>query len=1753
MSDLSQRIARLSPEGRAVPYPKDETVHRLFEEQAQRTPGAEAVVWGGQRLTYGQLNERANRLARFLSRRGVGPEVLVGLCVERSLEMVVGLFGILKAGGAYLPLDPAYPRKRVAFMLEDSAAQIVLTQDSLVESLPEGRFERVRLDTDWSQIERGSGENPASRATAGNLAYVIYTSGSTGTPKGVAIEHRNVVALLAWARECFSDEELGGVLASTSICFDLSVFELFAPLAWGGKVVLAQDALELPRLPAVGEVRLVNTVPSAMTELLRMGELPASVETVNMAGEPLATSLVREILRQGTVRRVLDLYGPTEDTVYSTCASRSAQGPATIGRPISNKRVYILDSRLEPVPIGVTGDLYVAGAGVGRGYLNRPELSAEKFRSDPFRSGGERMYSTGDRARFLPGGDIQYLGRLDHQVKIRGYRIEIGEIEEVLAHHPQVRTCAVAARQEASGDKRLVGYVVASDGKQPTVTALREFLKTTLPDHMVPPAFVFLDALPLTPNGKLDRRALPDPEPTRPDLEDIFVAPRTPNEEVLAGIWSQGLGVEGIGVDDDFFALGGHSLIATQIISRARDAFHLEVPLRDLFMNPTVARLGLAIAQRQAERVAPAERDRLLSELESSTGVGSPGGGDPGRQSAMGDHGLRIARLSPQAREVLELWLREKAISAPSQPIARREMEGPVPLSFAQQHLWILDSLHSGVPLYNVPRALRIRGNLDVQALGRALDTIQERHEVLRSAFPAVDGKPVQVLASAPAAALPMVDLDNFAEVDREKDLRGIVEEEARSPFDLARGPLLRTKLLRLAEQDHVLLLTVHHIVFDGWSVEVFDQELAALYEAYHEGRPSPLPALPIQYADFAVWQRAWLSGKIVEEQLSYWRQRLKGAPAVLELPASRSRPPVQSTRGGTETILIARELAQSIRALGQREGATLFMTLLAAFKVLLLRNSGQDDVVVGSLVAGRNRSDIEGLIGFFVNTLVLRTDLSGDPTFRESLGRVREVAIGAYGHQDLPFEKLVEELNPSRSLSHSPLFQVMVTLENASPAPLRLAGATVTPLSVSAETTKFDLTAAFEDTGEEIRALFRYKADLFEASTIQHLLGQFRTLLEGIAADPDQHLSRLPVLTEAERLALSSQGNRVRPTNAFVEFERKEIEQSIPDRFEQQALRHSSRIAVKSGTHCWTYERLAHEVDRIARAILGLAGGGPQRIALLFEQDAPMIAALLGTLKAGKTYVPLDPSYPVERLDYMLQDSGAAVILTNDRNLSLASSLGAGRCPVASLDRPNADTTDPTCAPAVGPETLAYILYTSGSTGRPKGVVQNHRNVLHFIRAYTNQLHICADDRLSLLASYSFDAAVMDIFGALLNGGTLCLWNLKTKGVSGLAQWLAKEEITILHAVPTVFRAFAGTLNGQREFPKVRLLVLGGEEARRGDVEVYRRHFPSDCLFVNGLGPTESTIALQYFLDQRTEIDRSTVPVGYAVDDTEILLLDPEGRTTELYGEIGIRSAHVALEYWEKAEATQAAFLPDPDGGERRIYRTGDLGRLLPSGAIQYLGRRDSQVKIRGHRIEPGEIEDVLGKHPSVLEAVVASIEHASGDRRLAAYLVREGEQTPNAAELRVFLERQLPDFMIPSSFVWLDAFPRTPSGKIDAASLPAPEPVRPELDNTYRGPRTPVEEALTEIWMKALRLDRVGVHDNFFELGGHSLLATRVISRARDAFHVELPLRDLFANPTVADMALIVARRQAESAELERLLSELEAPTGEAGPKWR
>ena len=1084
------------------------------------------------------------------------------------------------------------------------------------------------------------------------------------------------------------------------------------------------------------------------------------------------------------------------------------------------------------------------------------------------------------------------------------------------------------------------------------------------------------------------------------------------------------------------------------------------------------------------------------------------------------------------------------------------------PTSFAQQRLWFFDQLEPGSSVYNISTGFRVTGPLNVAALEQSLNEIIRRHEALRTTFSTREGQPLQVIAAALKLDMPMIDLSSVAAPEREAQMQRYVGEEARRPFDLNRGPLLRMTVLRLEGEEHVLLLTFHHIVSDGWSMGIFLRELTALYGAFCMGGRSPLPELPIQYANFAAWQRQWLQGEVLERQLSYWRKQLEGV-STLEFPTDCPRPKVQTFRGARESVVLSQSLSEALRRLGRQAGATLFMTLVAALTVLLRRYTGQGDIVVGTPVAGRNRTEIEDLIGFFVNTLVLRTDLSGDPTFREFLGRVRGMALDAYAHQDLPFEKLVEELQPERDLSRTPLFQVFLNMDGPEARELSLYGLTVERLMLFEPESPFDFTLYVKEKKQEIQFELVYNADLFRQDRMIWMLGQFQTLLAAIAANPNQPLSTLRLLTGAERHRLSQRSNVVCPANPFIEFRKEDIEQSIPGRFEQQVKQFPDHIAVRTRHHQWTYSELNQTANQIARRILRLCDRGDERIALLLDHNAAMIAGIFGVLKAGKSYVPLDAAHPKARLSYILEDSQAGAILTNTGNLAFAKTLSNGTVELIDMDEIVAGT--PTSNPnlPISPETLAYILYTSGSTGQPKGVMQNHCNVLHHIRNYTNRLHLNASDRLTLISSYSFDAAVMDIFGALLNGASLYPMNIKDETPSALSGWIAEEEITIYHSTPTVYRYLVGTPTGKKDLSTTRFVVLGGEEVQKKDTDLFKQNFPPQSIFVNGLGPTESTVTLQYFIDHKTEIPGNRVPVGYPVEDTEVLLLDEAGRQAELYGEIGIRGAHVALGYWRKPEMTEAAFLPDPEGGARRIYRTGDMGRLLPDGSIAFVGRKDGQVKIRGHRVEPGEIESALREHPRVRESVVIAREDAPGDpsaplpsglslrvedragKRLVAYIVPSRRLGPSVGELREFLKERLPDYMIPSAFMMLETLPLTPNGKVDRKALPVPDQAGPDLEKSFVAPRSPIEKLLARIWAEVLGLERVGIHDNFFELGGHSLKATQVMSRLRDAFLVEMPLRTVFEAPTVADLAVAIVRSQTKRVgrqTLTEVLTELE-----------
>jgi amino acid adenylation domain-containing protein len=1649
-------------------FPREAGLHELVEAQVDRTPEAVALIDGATRISYRELDRRANRLAHALRARGVGPDVLVGVCVRRSAPMVIALLAILKAGGAYVPLDPAYPTARLGQILEDAAARVVLSESAVEGVLPEQHgAELLLLDRDAHFFEAESDARPSRLARPSDLAYVLFTSGSTGRPKGVAIEHHSAVCLVAWAKEVYGPADRAGVLLATSICFDLSVFELFLPLASGGKLIVAENALALPTLPAAGEVTLVNTVPTAIAELMRTGGVPASVRVVCLAGEPLAASLVAQVYAQETIERVYNLYGPTEDTTYSTFTLVPRGAPVTVGRPIGNGKAYLLDARKKPVPIGVPGEIYLGGEGLARGYLGRPDLTAERFIADPVHP-GQRLYRTSDLGRYRLDGDIEYLGRIDHQVKVRGFRIELGEVELVVLAHPTVREAVVVAREDVPGNKRLVAYVVSAEGTRAEVGELRAYVAERLPDFMVPQVFVVLEKLPLTANGKIDRKALPAPE-LGDALVRAHVAARDPLEEALVGMFAEVLQLpaESVGVHHGFFELGGHSLLATQVISRIRSSFGVDLLLRVLFEAPTPAAL--------ARRVEEAIR---------------------------GGQGLALP------------------------PLERVETREARPLSFAQERLWFLDQLTPGDASYNMPLSMQLLGTIDLGALRRAFTELGRRHETLRTTFSMVEGKPLQVIHEALDIAVPVQSLSYLPERERFEAARREAAVEAARAFDLEQGPLFRARLLELEPTVHVLLLTMHHIVSDGWSMGILQREISLLYEAFRTGKPSPLRDLPVQYADYAAWQRGWLDGELLDQQLSYWKDALRGAPHALDLPTDRPRPPLPSHRGKNRGFVLSAELSEALTVLARKQNVTLFMLLLAAFDVLLHRYSGQGDIVVGSPIAGRSAAATEGLIGFFVNTLVLRARLDDDVSFTGLLGEVRESCLGAYTHQDIPFERLVRELSPERDTSRTPLFQVMFLLQNApreAPAPT---GHAQQRRGLGAElgTAKFDLTLTMMEGRKNLAGSFEYATDLFDDATIDRLVGHLQVLLAGIAHAPEAEVGRLPLLSEAERLT------QLVSFNQAASFTARQA--TIPAAFEAQVDRTPEAVALSCEGEQLSYRALDERANRLAHHLRALGVGPDVLVGLCVDRSVAMVVGILGILKAGGAYLPLDPEYPRERLAFMAADSRMPVLVTQASHAGVVPAEGAQMVLLDEGGAAFAHQPSTRVAPSAGPGNIAYVIYTSGSTGKPKGVMVEHRNVTRLLDATDAWYRFGSSDVWTLFHSYAFDFTVWELWGALLYGGRLVVvpyW--VSRDPSAFYKLLLDEQVTVLNQTPSAFRQLVREMEpGGAELAaklSLRYVIFGGEAL---DVQQLRPFWDlrgaERTELVNMYGITETTVHVTYRPVSPADLARpwSSV-IGQPIPDLQLYILDrfQSPQPLGVPGEIYVGGAGVARGYLNRPELSAERFLPDPFSGQpgARLYRTGDRARRLPSGDVEYLGRVDQQVKIRGHRIELGEIDAVLSQHAGVKAARVFPRDYGQGDVRLVAYFITASMPAPSTDDLRTQLRASMPEVMVPSAFVRIEAFPLTANGKVDVAALPAPESVEAGAEHDLALPRDEIEAQLVALWRRLLKKTNIGIRDSFFDLGGHSMLAVQMVAAIKKVTGKTIPLIALFSARTIEQLA--------------------------------
>jgi amino acid adenylation domain-containing protein len=1643
------RIATWETEPLADPHPQ--SFPARFAARVRSAPDAPALRFGETMLSYAELDARSSRLANHLRRMGIGPESRVGVCLERTPELVATLLGVLKAGAAYVPLEPHFPPDRLTSVLGDAGASLLIARAHKVAGvdLP---CPALRMDGGAVRmaIAAESRAAPDVAIHADHLAHVIYTSGSTGKPKGVMIRHGGVATFLSWMQARFPVAPGERVLGSTSVAFDVHVAEVHHTLASGGTLVLVENALSLAELPADLGIVQASMVPTAARELLRLGALPGTLRRLNLGGEPVPADLARALYAAG-VPEVHNLYGPTEDTTYSTHALIPPSGHVTIGRQIGGSRAYVLDARMQPVPVGVIGDLYLAGDGVSRGYLAQPAMTADRYVPD-VRVPGERMYTTGDRARWLANGELEYFGRSDFQVKVRGYRIEPGEIEAVLRGHPAVENAVVAARGDESA-RRLVAWIIAEDAA-PASAELAAWVEARLPAYMVPAAFVVMDAFPRTTSGKIDRKALPDPDFTA--AAGDWVAPRTPAEQLLAGIFAEVLGVDRVGADDDFFDLGGHSLLATRLVSRVREVFGVEMPVRAVFDASTLARLA----------------DRL-TRME---------GGAP------------LPAITPAGRD------------------------GPLPLSFSQQRLWFLEQLAPGGSAYNVPVALRLRGALDAAALERALGEIVRRHESLRTHFHAAGDEPAQVIAPVAEFKLPVTEL-------ADSELDAALLAEAERAFDLARGPLFRARLFRIAPDEHVLAVTMHHAVTDGWSVGVLYRELEALYPAFAQGLPSPLPEPAIQYADFSVWQRAHL-GEALRAQAAYWKGALAGAPPALELPTDRPRPPVQSHRGASYAFVLPPESAAALKAMARHEGTTLYMALLAAWSALLGRYAGQDDVVVGSPVAGRTRAETEGLIGFFVNTLALRTELSGEPTVRQLLARVREATLGGFANQDLSFERVVEELGAPRDLARSPVFQALFVLQDGAAEP-SLAGLDVVPAALRTESAKFDLTLSAEEGPDGLAATIQYATDLFDAATIERMAAHLRALLEGMAADPSRRIADVPLLSPAERADLAA-WNRTDGERAPA---------GIVQRFEEWAARTPDAPALACEARSLSYAEANAAANRLAHHLRARGVTPETRVGLCLERGVDAIVALLAVLKAGGAYVAADPTWPAERIAYTLGDAGASVVLTTR---ALAESAAAHPAQVVLLDG-DAERIAARSAgnpPSVtGPEHLAYVIYTSGSTGRPKGVMIEHRQLANYVDGVLARLDLPKGASYATVSTLAADLGNTSVFPALCTGGALhVVTHDRGADPDGFAELFRRAPVDVLKITPSHLAALLSATPPADVLPR-RRLVLGGEASRTEWIGTVREIAPA-LRILNHYGPTETTVGvLTHPVDGVPATVSGTLPLGRPLAGSRVYVLDARGheQPVGIPGELCIGGAGVGRGYLARPGMTAERFVPDPlaPAAGARMYRTGDRARRLGDGSIEFLGRVDDQVKIRGFRIEPGEVGAVLSRHPALREvAVVARTD--GGEARLVAYVVPAGAAAPPAAELRAWLRRDLPEAMVPSAFVALDALPLTSNGKLDRRALPDPD-VDADRVGAGDAPRTPAEEMLAGVWAELLGVERVGSHDNFFELGGHSLLATRMLSGIRRVFGVEVPVRAVFEAPTVAALAgrIEAARRDGTPAE--------------------
>ena len=1656
-------------------YPAQATLPGLFARQVRERPDAIAVTFGDRSLSYAELDAAASRLARRLRRAGVARGDLVAVHLRRSSTLLACLLGVHRAGAAYLPLDPDHPAERIAMIAADARPRLLLTETAA----PDGVQVPVLL-ADGEPDAEDPAEPADDLPRPGDAAYVIYTSGSTGRPKGVEVEHGNLANLLFAMRDRLGAGPRDTWLALTSPAFDISALELYLPLITGGRVVVAPHGAvrrpqALARLVAQERITHVQATPSVWRLLLPGG---VTGVTALAGGEALPAGLARDLRER--CARVMNVYGPTETTIWSTCGEPGET--VTIGRPIANTRVHLLDERMRPVPVGVAGELCIGGAGVARGYRDRAALTAERFVPDPYGPPGSRLYRTGDQARYRADGEIEFLGRGDGQVKLLGHRMELGEIEARLLEHAQVRDAAVLLRDGDPGDARLIAFVVPEAGlAAPGPAALTAHLARTLPAAVLPSAFVTLDALPLTPVGKLDRKALLAGAAGTPTAADDTVtaggtaagdgSAANPDVAMVRRICHEVLELDDsaeIGVDDDLFDLGGHSLTITQMTARIREQSGVDVSLDAVFDDPTVGGIAAEIVRLRATAAAPA-------------------------QTAGGELRPRPAGVNP-------------------------------PLSFGQERLWFVQRLHPDDASLTNYIVLRLRGRLDVAALQAALDDLVARHESLRTSFHEEHGEPVTAIH--PPGPFPLELLDLTGTADPEAQARQLVASRTNAPFDLAEAPPTRISLLALGREEHVLCVVMHHIITDGWSDVVLMDDLYACYLARAAGRVPDLPAMPVQYGDIALWQRERYSGQVADEALTYWRRRLAD-PQWLELPFA-DRPGTEGHEGAYFTFQISEEVSAALERLAKRHGASLFMVLVAAYQILLARHSGQADVMVSTTWSARDRVELEPVIGYLTDPMVLRGDLSGDPSFADLLDATRRTVLEAHAHRLVPFERLLNSLGVTREARfRNPLLSTMLILHSQAGdgrPPQRLGDLSVEWFDDGYRQAQFSLGMQVWRTDSGMRVVLSYDVASFRAATIEGLAARVAVLLRGIADAPETQVSRLPVLTDADMTALSTD-----------QAPGRDRQETVPAAFARAAAAFPGATALVCGDELVSYAGLDARVARLAAELRRRGAASGDVIGVCLARSADAVVALLAVWRAGAAYLPLDPEYPDPRLAFLIADSGARLVVT-DAALAARLPPGTGLVTVGDADR-NSQPGQQGGDRWPGASDPAYLIYTSGSTGQAKGVLVEHGALAGRVRWMREEYGLRPGERIAAFASLSFDTHAEELYPALTAGASVLLLPDGAITLPDVLRGQAGQEVTVLDLPTAYWHQLTQALDDVAWPQALRLVIIGGEQAHAATVARWRARFGDRVRLVNTYGPTEATIvATACELGAADTTGRP--PIGRPVGGTTAHVLGPHGELVPpgAPGELYLGGEGLARGYLGRPGLTAGLFGPDPFRPGSRLYRTGDRVRRRADGELEFLGRFDGQLKVRGYRVEPDEVTAALLRHPGVRQAAVTAAED-----RLVAYVA--GSAGPD--ELRRHLGTTLPPHLVPTVWVPLDTLPLTSNGKVDLAGLPAPVPARAA---EFVPPRSQAEVLVAGVWATVLSLDagQIGALDDFFGLGGHSLLAVRVTALLSGAVGAELPLRTVFDHQTVAELASAVEKLLVEQlsglsdAEAARLLDE-------------